>query len=469
MTWCPKCYQAGKSDKFHINQNTDEDGIPIYDCPSDKHRYNVGIQGAQFMVPFQCDLCIFRLLFKRNPTNTVGDYDHLTVIRRMNLDSMWAREPSTTKANLRSLIKFISTCETLGMEPNLPPLGPFPFSDDFGYSVAFSMLIHSLQGGRHDKSYTQFATIRKQRSAFSNLYFSSRAVHGMCTLINSGSQSNGLLNNCPTYSRWFQRWSLGCETRMGYILKQNQAISIDVMKQLIESFKDALINSGQNTRDRWLNALGLTYSVITFFASLRGSEGLKVNANILAKYWSYGLPSGSRQGKGKNKVPAHVIIPLMGRFKGEQGERCHLIALAEKSASGVHIRRVIEILMKLREDYKITSSWLFTDLNGQKVSFEIMNDIVLEKLEELKENDHENRLGLSRFTIREDFSINRSFRRGSSTTAQINNVPSEIIELMNRWKKFERAKGRRAKMSMMETYADIELLLPTMIQYSAML
>ena len=469
MTWCPECYLAGKSDKFHINQNKDEDGNFIYDDPSDAHRYNVGILGTQFMVPFQCDLCVFRLLFKRNPTNTKGDHEHLTVIRRMNLDSMWAREPSSTKANLRSLTKFISTCEVIGMDPNLPPLGPLPFSDNFGYSVAFSMLLHSRQGGRHDKSYTQFATIRKQRSAFSNLYFASRVVHGMDTLINPGSQSNGLLNNCPTYSRWFQRWSLGCETRMGYILKQNQAISIDVMRDLIEAFKESIMKSEAKSRDRWWNTLGLVYSVITFFASLRGSEGLKVNAHILIKYWDYGLSSSAHQGDKRLKTPAHIIIPLMGRFKGEQGERCHLLALTEKTASGIHIRKVIQILIKMREDYNITSPWLFTDMIGEKLSFDIMNEIVLDKLEQVRDKDQEDKLGLSRFDIREDFSINRSFRRGSSTTAQINKVPSEIIELMNRWKKFERAKGRRAKMSMMETYADIELLLPTMIQYSAML
>ena len=159
----------------------------------------------------------------------------------------------------------------------------------------------------------------------------------------------------------------------------------------------------------------------------------------------------------------------MGRFKGEQGERCHLLALTEKTALGIHIRKVIQILIKMREDYNITSPWLFTDMIGEKLSFDIMNEIVLDKLEQVRDKDQEDKLGLSRFDIREDFSINRSFRRGSSTTAQINKVPSEIIELMNRWKKFERAKGRRAKMSMMETYADIELLLPTMIQYSAML
>ena len=39
----------------------------------------------------------------------------------------------------------------------------------------------------------------------------------------------------------------------------------------------------------------------------------------------------------------------------------------------------------------------------------------------------------------------------------------------NRWRKTEMAKGRKQNFSMIENYADIELLIPTLIQYLAML
>ena len=48
-------------------------------------------------------------------------------------------------------------------------------------------------------------------------------------------------------------------------------------------------------------------------------------------------------------------------------------------------------------------------------------------------------------------------------------VPTNTIEAINRWKKFEQSKGRRAKLSMLETYADIEQLISTLVQYSAMM
>ena len=446
----------------------DEDGSPIYDCESDEFRYKRGIDGAQFMIPFQCDLCIFRLLFKRNPTKTTHDQDNLIIIRRMNLDAIWSREPTTISAK-RSLAKLITTCEVAGIAPNLPPLGPMPFEDKFGYCVAFSMLVHSRQPGRHSKSYTQFATIRKQRSAFSNLFMSSTEIHGAATMINAGSMSNGILTSCPTNSQWFLRWTLGCETRMGYILKQNKAISLDLLKVLINTFKeDIKSNEDLKSEDTWRNVLGLSYAVISFFASLRGNEGLKVNFRSLVKHWDRGNPSEKNHNLHKD-LP-HVIVPLTGRFKGEQGERSHLLALANKSNSGIGIRATLKLLLNIRNLHNINSVWLFTDLKGNKTTFDEMNDIILDKLEQIK-HTHKltDSLKLNEVNIREEFSINRSFRRGSSTTAQVLQIPTDIIELMNRWKKRERSKGRKPKLSMIETYADIELLIPKLIQYSAQL
>ena len=440
----------------------------MYDCPSDERRFKQGMDGAQFMTSFQCDICVFRLLFKRNVTVTTQDYDSLMVIRRMILDSLWSREPSTTASNLRSLNKLITNCEVAGIQPNLPKLGPLPFEDKNGMFVAFSMLVHSKQSGKHSKLYTQFATIRKQRSAFSNLFMASRELYGSQIMINPGSQSNGVLSTCPTNSQWFICWSLGCETRMGFILKQNQAISITLLHALLDSFKSMIIEHEYTTIESWNAAIGYAYSVISFFASLRGSKGLKVHFNTLMKHWKKGNFDKQIKYKG-SYLPPHVIVPLLGRFKGEQGERCHLLVLANRTKSGIHIRTAIHVLLKMRLINKISSPWLFTDLNGNHMTFDDMNEIILDKLKMIKDSNYQAAKELLDHNVREDFSINRSFRRGSSTTAQVMQIPTDIIELINRWKKIERSKGKKPKFSMIETYSEIELLIPKLVQYSALL
>ncbi len=118
----------------------------------------------------------------------------------MNLDSIWSREPSTIEKNMRTLANLISTCESSGFDPQLPSLGSFPLEDNMGFGVAFSMLCQSRREGKHSKKYTQFATIRKQRSAFSNLYMASKEAAEAGRIIVQGAQSSSFVTNCPTNS-----------------------------------------------------------------------------------------------------------------------------------------------------------------------------------------------------------------------------------------------------------------------------
>ena len=52
--------------------------------------------GDHLMTPFECDLCIFRKLRKVDPTPNISQDELLMVcIRRINLDSFWARVTTT--------------------------------------------------------------------------------------------------------------------------------------------------------------------------------------------------------------------------------------------------------------------------------------------------------------------------------------------------------------------------------------
>ena len=75
--------------------------------------------------------------------------------------------------------------------------------------------------------------------------------------------------------------------------------------------------------------------MISFCASLlRRSEGLKVDLQTLKKNWSKGNHEDQLKGKSN---PPHVVVPLRGRFKGETGELCHLMLLANKTFTGINI------------------------------------------------------------------------------------------------------------------------------------
>ena len=440
----------------------DEDGEEMYDSEIDKRRYCVGVDGAHLMLPFQCEICMFRSLFLRDPRDTTADAENLAVLRRMNLDLIWSREPTTIHKNMLHLNNIISICESAGFTPTLTCPGPYPIEDKWGWSVAFAMLVKSLRPGRHAKSHTQYATIRKLRSSAGNLFGAawSGAKEGNA-IIGPGS-TQVVSTHSPTNSLWFVRWSQGCEGRMGFIIKQNKAISIHVMLAMIKSFIKTVSESEKFDVGVLPIVMGLTYSVICFCASLRGSEGLKLDFKTLLRYLDKGKVA-SKSG------PPHIIIPLRGRFKGEQGERCHLLPLANETSSGIEIRKTVELLILIRERLHISSPWAFVNSDGTRITFGEMNEIILDRLELLKELDESDILGIGDIDIREEYSINRSFRRGSSTHAQNVKVSEPHINAQNRWRKTELAKGRKQKFSMIENYGDIEQLIPTLVVYSSKL
>jgi hypothetical protein len=113
--------------------------------------------------------------------------------------------------------------------------------------------------------------------------------------------------------------------------------------------------------------------------------------------------------------------------------------LPNVTCTGIRIQEAAQILIAARKEMKCSQSpWTFTDKEGNKLKFSMMNDIILDRLEALKEKFNENDfLGLNSFEIREDFSNNRSFRRGLETQALNQKVPEVVINAQNHWKKLK--------------------------------
>jgi hypothetical protein len=85
------------------------------------------------------------------------------------------------------------------------------------------------------------------------------------------------------------------------------------------------------------------------------------------------------------------------------------------------------------------------------------------------QKDH-SKLISDRTNIAEEYSVYRSLRRGRAT-AYVQNVevPKEVIEANNRWRKHLRAPGLTPGMSMMERYSDAKESVPVLIRFSKLL
>jgi len=106
---------------------------------------------------------------------------------------------------------------------------------------------------------------------------------------------------------------------------------------------------------------------------------------------------------------------------------------------------------------------LFADEKGKRARLSRYNDEFRRLLERTRERDPS--LFHAKTKI-EDFSLRRSLRRGSTTEAQNNNVPVATIELINRWRKVENAKGTVAGLAMRQVYTQAQHAIITTARYS---
>ena len=106
-----------------------------------------------------------------------------------------------------------------------------------------------------------------------------------------------------------------------------------ILTNLEEELDDAEILPA---RRRWVQVLG-TYLAICFVCSLRGNEGFIAELG--------GVIQHIYDGKGENEELPHLVIPLLGKLKNENGQKCHLMMAAIETASGFKPRVWTERLL----------------------------------------------------------------------------------------------------------------------------
>lgn len=438
----------------------DVDGIVWHRRKEDEDRFMYGRAGDQFMCPFQCDTCIFRTVYGRDPdqTGSANDQKNLRLIRRVNLDALWSREPTTVSSNLGSIRKGLKIAEKLGVQRLYPQLGPYPMRDEFGYALAMVMAEDSLGPGKYHKSHKQFDTIRGLRSGFSNLHaVSSVSVKHTLRLAPEDHKKATTISRSGAQSEWFRRFMSGCRLRMGQDYRPNLAISKEVLQEIFVVGKRRLRNMSRGTQEHTTMIGALCYFAISWACSLRGNEGFMLCIAGLRRYLRAERPENS------NSDPM-VIIPLKGRFKGEAGERYHLLVSAEVTGSGVEVGKWLDILLHTRQESGQENGPAFCDQNGNLVATSVYEEILFDVLEEIQQT--RSSLIPKDINVREKYGLSRSFRRGATTEAKNADVPDFVVKAINRWRLVETAKGRKPAFDIDDHYAEVMQLAPTQLRFS---
>ena len=415
--------------------------------------------GDMVNAPFQCDHCWFINLNLRCPNEFFpADARLMSYIRRVNLDMFWSKEGSTVGATYRALKKARGLSEQLGLTPVRIVVGPWPLGDTVGFQIALEILRASKLPGRNDTMYTQFDSIRKIRSAYMNVLECdpSRGLDNK-TLKTDKGQMLTQLNSC-TQSKLFCMFMKGCEKRMGRFVKQDLGLSFEVLMEILRRFNMELALDTVNYERKRLLVVGGAAFVILWAAALRGGEVLLVEASELVKRRNDGRKDGQDDG--------YVVVPLMGRFKGETGERNMIIVLANKSQNGLEIRKWIDYLSALlmAENRQSKVGPAICDAKGVVCSMYALNNLFHEVLASIQ--DESPNIIPSDINVVERYSIYRSFRRGATTRAKEMKVPTDIIEMNNRWRKVERQQGSLPRLPMTQLYMEITQVIDTKLRFS---
>jgi len=343
-----------------------------------------------------------------------------------------------------------------------------PLKDTIGMGLAVEMIDLSLvaKGRINLKGYIQYDTMRKPRATYSKCWESSPIG-----VLEGSSFGKGMTKStmtaCPSQSATFSLFSIGAETCMGVQSEADKPVHIKTVIALLRMIKeDAISQAGAEARELW--KVGAAIAVAQM-GSLRGPEVFMLDlAGIRAhiEEGRHGVVPDSPLDDGVDLFDApHVYLAMIGQFKGETGVREHLVAVASESKSGINVRWWLEKLIQVREEENCISGPAFGNSFGEVAKQRDYNEVLRHFLTLLSE-DPNCQLIMKDDDIHKNYSFFRTFRKTAEGRARAAGLDSDIQNAMNRWKKVERAKGRRPKFNMVDHYSTVRDLMPVTWRYS---
>lgn len=186
-----------------------------------------------------------------------------------------------------------------------------------------------------------------------------------------------------------------------------------------------------------------------------------MEASSLCHYYKEGLAQGRD----------HVVIPMMGRFKGETGERNILRALVACTASGIKVKwwveRLVELMITEKRDDLGQPGPAFCDTDRTVVSYSHLNKLFHSEL--VKVQDTHSDLISEEVEVTEVYNLYRSLRRGVTTRATQLNYSETVINVNNRWRSTQSNRGVGGIKKMSQLYVEIALVKDTLLKFSASL
>ena len=376
-------------------------------------------------------------------------------LRQANLDAFWGRRPGTIRGYMRLYAQQLEAGEAFGIEM-FNPLGPIPYACDMGIRSALGVLWKSELPGKHELK-QKYASVRRVRTIHTHLFDISPG--GITTnLVLKNDRKRWVATAAPSESEWHSLFMLGYHARVGERQKHDATISLEQMMAiqdlLEERWRDARrVGCPQMLRD--VAEVG-AFFMTGYCGSLRGFEVPKLVLTELRNQLHL---------EATPYVPAHIGLPLHGRFKARGSALAKvLVLIVPTTASGLCPGKWLERLVDVLDGLGIKSGWLFQDEEGTQQPLNYFEEEFYSVLHAIRDRDPS--LFEPGVDIYEDYQLARSLRRGATTRATEAGVSQPDIDWMNRW---NTGGAEIINGPMHVIYSERKQLLKTYLRFSAAL
>lgn len=426
--------------------------------PGTELMYRTARNGDHLMgVPFQCEVCHFRNIMRRDPDWALeSDTKLLALMRRVNLDVFWSRESGTVSANLSQAREMLVFAEEFRIQSFTSEMGPFPLEDTLGMLAAVAVMRKSLKKGRYE-DFVQPATFRKMQTVISNI---SRAGPKCAqeAVVFTDKHRMAWITSSPTHTLWHARFMQGIKRRVGNVVRQDAPITIEVLMKVLSVLEFRW--SHPEDFDPEETATLAVWFAVGFCLALRGEEMLIVEYDGTAA-------SIIDLGEGRHRWP-YFVFHINGKTKANRNAGVHfeLPCVGLTEGSGIPAGEWMIRLVDLLRDRNKKGGFLFDNRDPSRPT--TLSDFAEGFFTVLEEVQATTDLIPKTMDVRDSFSLWRSLRRGATAHARNQEIDPRLINLIHRWEMDKKAEGL-PRGEMIEVYSELRHMFPTLLRYSRQL
>ena len=130
---------------------------------------------------------------------------------------------------------------------------------------------------------------------------------------------------CPSEGRWYQRFETGINARMGDVVSQDRAFTLEILLALIELYELEWQEFGYSIP--MVSIYSCMFLLITCLGGMRGYEAMWTDLAALRYDVDYCLA---------REDESAISWPIVGRFKARHGVLdCFMIPIAGTTNSGI--------------------------------------------------------------------------------------------------------------------------------------